>query len=400
MKRIHIGIGLAVLLASFSCQTRAPFVLPGHRQYSGVSETHLRFLDDIMNEAVKNGDIPGADLLVGRKERIVYHKIFGNCQLVPERRPMRQGMLFDLASVTKPVATAASVMILVERGKIRLLDKVKDFVPGFKPYVDGEGKEGEDALIWHLLTHTSGLPGYCDAQEVQQKYGFPCPVETLVTHIGGLDKLNPAGAEFHYSCLGFITLAFIIKEVSGDSVAEFARENIFEPLGMKSTCYTPDGALLTRCVPTEVIDGQPLVGVVHDPLARLQGGVSGNAGLFSTADDLAVFARMLLNGGRLNDVQILSPLGVDRMTAIFHDAAFSGRGLGWDLDSPYSSNGGDLFGPQSFGHTGYTGTSIWIDPETETFVILLTNRVHPDDSGSVVPLRGKVANIVAASIRE
>jgi CubicO group peptidase (beta-lactamase class C family) len=193
-------------------------------------------------------------------------------------------------------------------------------------------------------------------------------------------------------------LAFIVKEVSGDNVADFARKNIFDPLGMNHTCYIPERPLLERCVPTEVIDGKPLIGVVHDPLARLQGGISGNAGLFSTADDLAVFARMLLNGGRLGETRILSPLTVNRMTAVFHDVSFSGRGLGWDLDSSYSTNGGDLFGPKSFGHTGYTGTSIWIDPETETFVIFLTNRVHPDDLGSVTALRSKVANVVAASI--
>ena len=401
MKKVSIGIVLILIAVFFSCQTKGPSVLPDRldqQSQMDMSEKHLGFLENIIDEAVRNKEFPGADILVGRKERIVYHKIFGDSQLVPDRRPMEPEMMFDLASITKPVATATSVMILVERGKIRLGDKVKDFVPEFKPFVDEEGKMGEDACLWHLLTHTSGLPPYCDAQEIIEKYGEPCPVDTLVTHIGELEKLNPPGEEFHYSCLGYITLAFIVKEVSGDNVAEFARKNIFDPLGMKHTCYIPERPLLERCVPTEVIDGKPLIGVVHDPLARLQGGISGNAGLFSTADDLALFARMLLNGGRLGETRILSPLTVNRMTAVFHDVSFSGRGLGWDLDSSYSTNGGDLFGPKSFGHTGYTGTSIWIDPETETFVIFLTNRVHPDDSGSVTALRSKVANVVAASI--
>lgn len=403
MKKLSLGIVLILIAVFFSCQTRKPSVLPDRQDQPSqmdMSEKHLGFLENIIDEAVRNKEFPGADILVGRKERIVFHEIFGDSQLVPDRRPMKPGMIFDLASITKPVATATSVMILVERGKIRLGDKVKDFVPEFKPFVDEEGKTGEDPQLWHLLTHTSGLPPYCDVQEVIEKYGEPCPVDKLVDFIGGLEKTNSPGEEFHYSCLGFITLAYIIKEVSGENVAEFARKNIFDPLGMKDTCFTPEGALLERCVPTEVIDGKPLIGVVHDPLARLQGGISGNAGLFSTADDLAVFAQMLLNGGRLGDYKILSPLTVDRMTDVFHNVAFSGRGLGWDLDSAYSTNGGDLFGPQSFGHTGYTGTSIWIDPETETFVIFLTNRVHPDDSGSVTALRSKVANVVAASINK
>ena len=152
------------------------------------------------------------------------------------------------------------------------------------------------------------------------------------------------------------------------------------------------------CVPTEVIDGKPLTGFVHDPLARLQAGISGNAGLFSTADDLAIFAQMMLNEGEINGVRILSPLSVARMTEIYPAVKFSGRGLGWDLNSAYSSNGGDLFGPNSYGHTGYTGTSIWIDPDTKTTVIFLTNRVHPDDKGAIVALRSKVANIVAGAI--
>lgn len=398
MSKINIAIGLVLAAGLFCCQSRGPSVLPGRTQ-SEMSEAHLRYLDEIIGDAVENGEVPGADLLVGNRERIVYHKIFGASQLVPERLPMKQGMMFDLASITKPVATATSLMVLVERGKIGLRDKVRDFVPEFKTFVDEEGNSGEDARIWHLLTHTSGLLPYCDAQEVKEKYGDPCPVEILVKHIGGLDKLNPPGEEFHYSCLGFITLAFIIEKISGDNVAEFARKNVFDPLGMNNTCYAPDEALRARCVPTEVIEGKPLIGVVHDPLARLQGGISGNAGLFSTAEDLALFARMLLNRGRLNEVRILSPLAVERMTVVFSDVSFAGRGLGWDLDSIYSSTGGDLFGPRSFGHTGYTGTSVWIDPETETFVILLTNRVHPDDSGSITALRSKVASVVAASIR-
>jgi len=168
---------------------------------------------------------------------------------------------------------------------------------------------------------------------------------------------------------------------------------------MTRTFYRPPADLLGKCVPTEVIAGQPLRGVVHDPLARLQGGVSGNAGLFSTADDLAVFAEMLLNGGEWNGVRILSPLSVARMTEIYPQVGASGRGIGWDIDTDYSTLRGDLFGPASYGHSGYTGTSIWIDPETRTAVVFLTNRVHPDDKGDIIAMRSKVANVVAAAVR-
>ena len=204
---------------------------------------------------------------------------------------------------------------------------------------------------------------------------------------------------FTYSCLNYITLAAIVKKITRKSIAEFSAEAVFRPLGMKDTFYNPPAEALPRCAPTQVVDGKPLVGVVHDPLARLQGGVSGNAGLFSTADDLAVFAQMLLNKGIWKGTRILSPLTVERMTSAYFKAPWAGRGLGWDLTSAYASSAGDIFGTTSYGHTGYTGTSIWIDPATETAVILLTNRVHPDDKGGdMIALRGRLANIVAGSI--
>ena len=364
----------------------------------GMSSMRLQRLDGIIEAAIEKHDFPGAVILVGRRGRIVFQRAYGESQLFPEHHPMKKDMIFDLASITKPVATTTSIMLMLEQGKLRLRDKVKEYVSEFETYLDENGEPGDDACVLHLLTHTSGLPPYTEDSEIEEKFGDSCKTEDLVNHIARLKKTNPPGNEFHYSCLGFITLAHIIKEITGQSVSEFAEENIFQPLGMKDTFFNPPKEYIDRCVPTEVIDGIALKGVVHDPLARLQGGVSGNAGLFSTADDLAVFARMLLNKGRYKSTRILSPLAVERMTELCREVSFSGRGLGWDLDSPYSSNGGDLFGPDSFGHTGYTGTSLWIDPETKTFVIFLTNRVHPEDKGAVIALRSKVANIVAASI--
>lgn len=393
---ISIFISLILLLLFFQL-TAQPLPLTKPEDV-GMSSAHLNLVIGVINAAIERKDFPGATIIVARKGKIVLRDAFGNCQWIPQEQPMEINMIFDLASITKPVATATSIMMLVEQGRIRLWDKVKDFVPEFTPFVDQNGKAGEDARIWHLLTHTSGLLPYTDAEEIEAKYGDACPMHSLVKHIALLKKTDPPGTAFHYSCLGFITLAYIIDKISGQTVAEFSENHIFKPLKMNHTFYKPPAQFRKLCVPTEVINGQPLIGVVHDPLAQLQGGISGNAGLFSTVDDLAIFAQMMLNKGEFKGVRILSQLTIERMTEIYPDAPFSGRGLGWDLDSDYSTNGGDIFGHRSFGHTGYTGTSIWIDPETDTFVIFLTNRVHPDDKGSIISLRSRVANIVASSI--
>jgi len=366
----------------------------------GMSSSRLCRVRPLILDAVARKDFPGAVLVVGRKGRIVFREAFGECQRIPVNRPMKTEMIFDIASMTKPVVTATVIMILVEQGFLTLWDEVKEFVPQFQPFRDKDGQKGENARLWHLLTHTSGLPPYTDADDLAQKHGRPISTEMLVDHIARLEKSGPPGQAFHYSCLGYITLASIIEKVSGKRLDQFAGEHIFKPLNMNQTFFNPPQEVRSLCVPTEVIGGQPLVGVVHDPLARLQSGVSGNAGLFSTADDLSVFAQMMLNRGAFQGQRILSPLSVERMTTVFPDVSFSGRGLGWDLDSAYATNGGDLFGPNSYGHSGFTGTSIWIDPETEVFIVFLTNRVHPDDGGSVVDMRSKVANIVAGAILE
>jgi CubicO group peptidase (beta-lactamase class C family) len=365
----------------------------------GMSSKHLSYLDEIIGEALQRKDFPGAVLLVTRRGKTVYRKAFGESQWLPEPKPMTVDMIFDLASVTKPVATATSIMILVERGKIRLWDIVKEYVPDFVPYIEERGVAGENARLYHLLTHTSGLPPYTEPKDVEKQWGNPCSTADLVNKvIAKIPKETPPGKQFTYSCLNYITLAYIVNKVTGRTIAEFAAENIFKPLGMSRTFYNPPPEFLPLCVPTQVIDGRPLRGVVHDPLARLQGGVSGNAGLFSTADDLAVFAQMMLSGGEWKGVRILSPLSVERMTEIFPKEDGFGRGLGWDLTSDYGTVRGDLFGYHSYGHSGYTGTSIWIDPETQTAIVFLTNRVHPDDKGDIIAMRSKVANVVAASI--
>ncbi len=372
----------------------------------GLSAKHLRLLDGIIKESIARKDFPGAVILVGRKGKVVVRKAFGESQWVPAPRPMEATMLFDLASLTKPIATATSIMILVEQGWVSLDEKVKHYVPDFASYVDATGKPAEDPRLWHLLTHTSGLPPYfppeANAEAVEKTFGKSLSTEELVGFIARLQKTDPPGTAFHYSCLGYITLGYILEKITGQNIAEFSAEHIFKPLKMKHTFYNPPEKYRASCVPTEAIQGKPLAGVVHDPLARLQGGISGNAGLFSTADDLAIFAQMMLAGGKHKNVRILSPLTVAKMTSVWPKASFAGRGLGWDIFSAQNTPGGDLFGPHAYGHTGFTGTSIWIDPDTGIFILFLTNRVHPDqkDADAIAAMRSRVANIVASSMED
>jgi CubicO group peptidase (beta-lactamase class C family) len=365
----------------------------------GMQTEKLNQVDKIILDAISKKQIPGAVLLVGRQGKIVKRQAFGKSQLIPNEKPMTIDHIFDLASITKPIATATSIMILVEEGKLRLLDRVSEYIPEFTTYIDSSTNDNEPARIYHLLTHTAGLPPYTDAAKIKAKFGATCP-DSLILHIARLKKLAPPGKKFTYSCLGYITLGEIVKRVSGLSLDKFAVQKIFTPLKMLHTRHCPPETWNSQIVATQVFDGKPLIGIVHDPLAQLMGGVSGNAGLFSTGDDLAIFCQMLLQEGTFQNLQVLNSATVKLMTSVYHEVGFSGRGLGWDIQSDYASQRGDLFSVGGYGHTGYTGTSIWIDPKTETFLIFLTNRVHPDDKGSVVRLRSCLANMVAAAIIE
>lgn len=364
----------------------------------GFDENRLARVDTVIDQAIKRGDIPGAVLLITRNDKIVWRKAYGYSQLVPEKKPMRVETVFDLASLTKPMATATSVMILLDRGQLRLLDKVSDFFPDYEPWKDADGSSTPVRLV-HLLTHTSGLPPYAPVAELRKRFGSPQP-DSLLAYIGHVPKHHRPGTFFKYSCLNFITLQRIVEKVTGQSLNDFSKQNIFRPLGMLQTTMQPPPAEVRACAPTELLPDEGLLqGRVHDPLARvMMGCVSGNAGLFSTADEMAVFSAMLLHQGAWNGVRILSPAAVRKMTSVPDGYEKFGRGLGWDLHSAYASNQGDLFSDKTYGHSGYTGTSLVIDPVTHTVVILLTNRVHPYDKGHVVRLRSLVANIVAGSI--
>ncbi len=376
--------------------------LPARAQQAEAAGVDLRRLDAIeplVREAMAEKKLPGAVVLVGRNDRILYDKAIGHRALVPAAESMTPDTIFDLASLTKVVATTTSVMLLVEQGKIRLSDRVATFIPGFERY----GKA--DITVRHLLTHVSGLRPDLDLADpwVGSETAIALAVEEV--------PATRPGERFVYSDINFFLLGDIVRRVSGMPLERFARERIFEPLGMKDTMFLPPPSLTSRIAPTEACtpfgwpcegpDMRMLRGVVHDPTARRMGGVAGHAGLFSTAADLSIFCRMLLGGGQYRGVRILSPLTVAKMTTAATTAGDRNmRGLGWDIDSSYSGNRGELLPIGSFGHTGFTGTSIWMDPATGMFVVFLSNRVHPDGKGDVTPLRARVATVSASAITE
>ena len=385
----------------------------------GMNPEKLAQVDRVINDAITAKEIPGAVLSVVRGNDIVYLKAYGDKSVVPTVEPMTTETLFDLASVSKCVGTTLSFMQLIEKGYVRLTDKVDRYIPDFKPWTDPESGETVDITIRDLLTHTSGLTPYINADTFVKEYGGNNP-EKMEWYIATKVKRNfHPGTDFMYSCLNFVTLQRILERVTGEKLYEYAQKHVFDVLGLKHTCYFPliydpavsNSAELARlCAPTEVqADGKPLTAQVHDPMARrIMGGNSGNAGVFSNAEDLSVICAALMNGGCLVDkkgsalesTRILSPATVRLMTRIpSQNAPSVGRALGWDKKSPHSGLRGDLFNPETtIMHTGYTGTSIVIDMGSKTAVILLTHRVHPEDKGGVGRLRALVANIVAGSI--
>ena len=426
----------------------------------GMSPAHLVYLDEIIEAEIAKKQLPGAVIIVGRQGKIVWRRSYGNRAIEPQPEPMTIDTIFDLASLTKVVATATSMMILVERGLVRLGDPVSHYIPEF-------GEMGKKSItVEQLLTHRSGLIADNDIKDYEQG------PEAAMRNIWNLAPLAEAGSKFIYSDVNYITLAEVVKRVSGKPIEEFTTENIFRPLGMKDTGFNPDASLKVRIAPTEkrrvktkvespsektsgkeskedkeVKEGKEdkeskeskeskegkegkedkeskgnkesqekqespedqekwMRGEVHDPRAYLLGGVAGHAGLFSTADDLAIYCQMILNQGEFQGARILSPIGVARMTEARPTGgnAIDGvaRGIGWDIFTGYSANRGDLFPVGSFGHTGFTGTGLWIDPSSETFVVFLSNRVHPKldpkKPADVSSLRGRVASVVASSI--
>jgi len=367
-----------------------------------LNEKRLEGIAPLVEAAIQSKKVPGAVVLIGHEGQVVYRKAFGERSLVPERQAMTVDTIFDMASMTKVVATTTAVMQLVEQGKIELSAPVSDYWPEFKH--NGKGL----VTIRELMTHYSGLPP--DLELKPAWTGYDTALKMIVAA-----KLNvPAGTRFIYSDINFETLGEIVRRVSGEPLDVYCAKHIFKPLGMKDTMFRPPASLRGRIAPTQYEHGHSgpvLRGVVHDPTSRFMGGVAGHAGLFSTVDDISIFAQMLLEGGVYKGARILSPLSVEKMTEPQTPPdKMVLRGLGWDIDSPFASNSGarvgalyvsnrgELFAVGSFGHTGYTGTSIWIDPVTKTYVILLTNRVHPNDKGEVAGLRTALSTLVAGAL--
>jgi uncharacterized protein YbbC (DUF1343 family)/CubicO group peptidase (beta-lactamase class C family) len=368
MKRILIFLALAAACA-------------GQARFAGSEN-----LDRILNEAVEQDQVPGAVLLVGQPGRQLHYAAYGQRALEPAREPMTLDTIFDVASLTKVVATTTSVMRLVEEGRVRLASRVTDYLPKFQG-----GKS--DITVRQLLTHFSGLRPDVDLKPPWS--GYDTGVQLAL-----VDKpVASPGERFIYSDINFVLLGEIVRVVSGKPLDEYARDHLFAPLGMTETAFRPPAAWRSRIAPTERVDGQLLRGIVHDPTARYMGGVAGHAGLFSTARDLARWCEMLLGMGEVGGVRLLQPLTVQKFIEP-NSPAFQmvQRGLGFDLDSPYSSNRGELFPIGSYGHTGFTGTSVWIDPATKTYVILLANSVHPKLRPAISALRSRVATVVAAAL--
>jgi len=344
---------------------------------------HLGGVDSVIQQAIVDG-VPGAVLVVGHDGKVIYRKAYGNRALEPSREAMTLDTVFDLASLTKVIATTTAVMQLVEQGKVRMNDPVAKYLPEFAQ----NGKD--DITVRQLLTHYSGLEPDLDLKMPWEKK------ETAYAMAFAETPAQTPGSVFVYSDINFIVLGALIERVSGETLDAYTTRHIFAPLKMTRTRYVPPAAWRAKIAPTQYDENEHMLrGVVHDPTARRMGGVAGHAGLFSTADDLAKFAQALLNGGD----GILSAAAVAKMTSPEQPpAAPVLRGFGWDIDSPFSSNRGDLLPVGSFGHTGFTGTSVWIDPTTQTYIILLTNAVHPRGKGNAIALRSKVATEVAAAL--
>ncbi len=386
---------LVLLVAALSATLLArPAAQPG------LPSAPLRIagIDRVVDEALAAGRTPGAVVLVGQGDRVLHAAAYGARALVPAREPMTMDTLFDLASLTKVVATTTAVMTLVEQGRVRLNDPVAAHVPGFERY----GKAG--ITVGHLLAHVSGLRPDVDLADPWT--GYDAAIELARDEV----PTSAPGERFVYSDINFFVLGEIVRAVTGEPLDAYTKRVVFEPLGMRDTGFLPAESLRGRIAPTERCDtmdawpcrrpgASPLRGIVHDPTARRMGGVAGHAGLFGTAVDLARFARMLLGGGALDGRRVLAPATVARMISRATPAGMTAvRGLGWDIDTTFSSNRGELFPIGSFGHTGFTGTSLWIDPASGGYVVFLSSRLHPDGNGDVTPLRARVATLAAAAM--
>jgi uncharacterized protein YbbC (DUF1343 family)/CubicO group peptidase (beta-lactamase class C family) len=373
-----------VLICSFiitTIQTSA-FAAP-------ASKDILKPAEKIIRKEIRSGRIPGAVLIIGSSDKIILRKAYGDRSIKPKKQPMTLDTIFDLASLTKVIATTTAVMKLVEDGKLSIDNRISHYWPEF----GSNGKE--DITVRHLLTHYSGLRA--DLSLEPDWFGH----ETALKMIIDEKPVSPPGSRFIYSDINFEILGELVGKISGESLDAYCSENIFQPLAMKNTFFRPKKSLQGCIAPTQFTNGKKgrmLCGEVHDPAAYRMEGVAGHSGLFSTAGDLSIFAKMLLEGGTLSGVRILNSSTVEMMTLPQSPPEQKPlRGFGWSIDAPLAANRAALLPIGSYGHKGYTGTLIWIDPVSNTFIILLTNRVHPYGKGDAEPVRKEIINLVSHS---
>lgn len=338
-------------------------------------------IDPLIQAAIDGGEIPGAVVLIGTRDRILHFQAYGQRQVLPTPEPMTLDTIFDLASVTKPVATGTGMMLLIEQGKIDPAAPVSKYLPEF-------GTNGKESVtVSQLLTHTSGL---IPDNHIRDYTGTQ---EQIWERICALDLRAPPGEKFQYSDVGFIVLGKLIERISGESLDQWVSRQIFQPLGMNDTGYCPPESLRERIAPTEKEGENWIRGIVHDPRARRMNGVAGHAGLFSSASDLSRFARMILNQGELDGVRVLKPETIDAMLV---SRSVPGNGIrtwGWDRQTGFSRNKGKGMSERAIGHGGFTGTGLWIDPGNDLNVIFLSSRLHPDGKGAVNGLIGDIGTV-------
>ena len=365
-------------------------------ELAGIRNDSLTNIATVVEKSIAAGYYPGMVVLAAHRGQLIYRGVFGNQSLVPEVIGMRTDTLFDLASLTKVMVTTTAVMQLLEAGRLELDSCVSQYWPDF-------ASNGKDRItVRELLTHTSGLqaipPPWTPPVEENQRYA------TGLKQIEQLSLVEAPGKMFVYSDTNFVILGYLAELISGERLDQYAQTHIFKPLQMNSAVFLPPPSMRNLIAPTvSPEDQQARWGQVNDPTTERMGGVSGVAGLFANAHDVGIFLECLLNGGRIAEERyLLSPLTIRKMiTPQTPSGMLECRGLGWDLDSVYS-NRGVLFPAGSFGHTGWTGVSVWADPATQTWIVALTSRSHPAPAprNQLIQDRRAIANIVAASLTD
>jgi CubicO group peptidase (beta-lactamase class C family) len=364
---------------------------PTTRRAEATGQSWIDRVDELVSAEIASANTPGAVVFVGHRGRRLLQRAWGAAALVPARRPMHIDTIFDLASLTKCLSTALLVMQLVDRGRLALRDRASRFVRDFT----GGGKE--DLTLLDLSTHTSGL---VDTRLYDPRRPMRNKTPDVWRAICGAKVVAPPGTSYRYQDINFIVLGKVVEAVLGTSIDRAFHRLIAVPLALRDAQYCPAKRLRARIAPTERVDGELLLGLVHDPRARALDGTAGNSGLFATARDVARIAQTVLDDGLGSHPgpRLLSVATAQSMVRVHTAPGVAPRAIGWDTDAAGTGPRGDLFSRDGFGHTGFTGTSVWVDRPSRTVVVLLTNRLHPSGRGDVIGLRRRLANVVASGL--